>query len=93
VALLDDATVTDLGWDLERVHRIREAWASGDWQLGRSLMTSEMVRAFVAAGPEDHCIEVINETVRAGVTLPVLIPYGGDLQPVLELGARYASLS
>jgi alkanesulfonate monooxygenase SsuD/methylene tetrahydromethanopterin reductase-like flavin-dependent oxidoreductase (luciferase family) len=90
VALLDDASVRRLGWDLERAGRIRDAWSKQDWESGKRLMTPEMVRAFIAAGPPDHILEVLDETVRQGVTLPVLIPYGGDLQPVLDVGARYA---
>jgi alkanesulfonate monooxygenase SsuD/methylene tetrahydromethanopterin reductase-like flavin-dependent oxidoreductase (luciferase family) len=90
VALLDEPSVRRLGWDLERVNRIRDAWAKRNWEFGKRLMTPEMVRAFIAAGPPDQIVDIIQETVRQGVTLPVLIPYGGDLQPVLDVGARYA---
>ena len=90
VAQLDDLSVSRLGWDLERIERIRSSWAKQDWESGRRLMTPEMVRTFVAAGPSDRILEIIDETVRRGVTLPVLIPYGGDLQPVLDVGAQYA---
>jgi alkanesulfonate monooxygenase SsuD/methylene tetrahydromethanopterin reductase-like flavin-dependent oxidoreductase (luciferase family) len=90
VALLNEPSVRRLGWDLERVNRVRDAWAKQDRESGKRLMTPEMVRAFIAAGPPDQIIDIIQETVRQGVTLPVLIPYGGDLQPVLDVGARYA---
>ena len=93
VALLDDPTVNALDWDLERVTRVRAAWGAGDWERGKELMTPGMVRTFIAAGPADECLEIIDETVRAGATLPVLIPYGGDLGTVLDLGARYAAAS
>ncbi|MBI4218542.1 MAG: LLM class flavin-dependent oxidoreductase [Chloroflexi bacterium] len=90
VALLNDSTVQRLGWDPERVARIRAAWSREDWDGGRRLMSTEMVRSFIAAGSIDACLEILDETSRLGVTLPVLIPYGGDLGPVLELGAAYA---
>jgi 5,10-methylenetetrahydromethanopterin reductase len=90
-ALVDDATVTTLGWDLERVGHIRSTWAARDWDTGKGLMTPDMIRTFVAAGPPEDCLRVVEETVQSGVTLPVLVPYGGDLRPVLELGATYAA--
>ncbi len=89
VALLDDKTVRSLDWDLSLVTRIKAAWAAGDWAKGKSQMTPDMVRAFVAAGSQEHVAEVIRETIATGVTLPVLIPYGGPLEPVLEAGAAY----
>jgi 5,10-methylenetetrahydromethanopterin reductase len=89
VAMLSDDVVHQLGWDAARVARVRGHWASGEWEAGKSAMTPDMARAFVAAGPPDHVLEVVRDTVRTGVSLPVLIPYGGDLRPVLDAGARY----
>ncbi len=90
VALMDERAAARLGWDLERVRRIRAAWVASDWEAAKRLMTPGMVRAFVAAGTREHCLEVLRETARLGVTTPVIIPYGGELAPVLELGAEYA---
>lgn len=89
LSLLDGATVGRLGWDQERVARIRSAWSRGDWDAGKAAMTPGMVRTFVAAGTEENALGIIEETVAAGVDLPVLIPYGGELVPVLAAGAAY----
>jgi 5,10-methylenetetrahydromethanopterin reductase len=89
VSLLTDETVSELGWDPGRVARVRTHWAAGEWEAGKSAMTVDMTRAFVAAGEADHVLGVIRDTVRAGVSVPVLIPYGGDLRPILEAGAQY----
>jgi 5,10-methylenetetrahydromethanopterin reductase len=89
VSLLDEATVGRLGWDQERVARVRLAWSRGDWDAGKAAMTPSMVRAFVSAGTQEHALGVIEETVATGVDLPVLIPYGGELRQVLDAGAAY----
>ena len=89
VSLLDDATVRTLGWDSALTVKIKAAWERGDWEAGKRAMTPQMRRAFVAAGSKEHVLEVVRETAAAGVTLPVLIPYGGDLRPVIEAGAEY----
>ncbi len=90
VSLLDADTVHRLGWDAERVDRVRTSWERGDWEAGKLAMSPEMTSTFVAAGPAERTVEAIRQTVLAGATLPVLIPYGGELGPVIEAGARYA---
>jgi alkanesulfonate monooxygenase SsuD/methylene tetrahydromethanopterin reductase-like flavin-dependent oxidoreductase (luciferase family) len=89
VSLVDGETVRKLKWDAERAYRIKSAWAAGDWEAGKDAMTPEMTLAFVAAGPPEHLAGVIRDTVATGVTTPVLIPYGGELRPLIEAGARF----
>jgi 5,10-methylenetetrahydromethanopterin reductase len=89
VAMLTDEAVQHYGFDPQLVRRIREAYFQGDCNLAGRLITSEMVSSFIAAGTQENCLRFIEGIVGAGVKLPVLLPFGGDIHPVIEVGAEF----
>ena len=90
IARLNDSDVLQLGFDPERVRRLKNAYQQGDCQRAFGLLTSDMITTFVAAGTPDDCLRVIEEIVQEGVDLPILLPFGGDVSAVLEVGIEYA---
>jgi len=90
VSRLDEPQILRRGFDPERTQRVREAYRQGDYVTAGNLLSPEMVRAFGAIGTFGQCVDRLEEYVRMGVTLPVLIPMGGDLNALIRLGARYA---
>ena len=90
VAALAEDDALRLGLDPERVRRVKAEYALGNCESAGRLLSPEMVSTFVAAGRPASCLTVIEGFVQAGVTLPILMPFGGDWRGVIELGTEYA---
>ena len=67
----------------ERLSTLREAWRKGDVAEAKRLVPDEAVDALAIAGKPDRALERISEYVKAGVTLPILMPIG-DVRFALE---------
>ncbi|MBI2940157.1 MAG: LLM class flavin-dependent oxidoreductase [Chloroflexi bacterium] len=87
---VSDEVAAGAGLDLEAVAAVRAAVArEGRWSAA-SLVTRPMVDAFCAAGTPEQCLAKLREYRQAGVTLPILFPFGGDANLALEIGAEFA---
>jgi len=60
----------------EQLSRVRDAWKKGDLAEAKRLVPDEAVDALSVAGTPDGATERISQYVRAGVTLPILMPIG-----------------
>ena len=89
---LDDANVWALGFDPEQVRRVREEFNQGHCEEACRLLSPAMVSAFVAAGAPSDCVRTLNGFVRAGVDLPLLLPFGGSVSDVIKVGEAFARL-
>jgi 5,10-methylenetetrahydromethanopterin reductase len=87
---LDTTTINELDFDPVRIRRIREAYIEGDCDTAYSLISPELAAAFVAVGTQDEILSYIEDIVNAGVKLPILLPFGGDIQAVIEVGVEYS---
>jgi 5,10-methylenetetrahydromethanopterin reductase len=81
----------ELGFDLERVERIRASYAGDDCESATALLTRSMIDEFVVAGTIDDCLRTLAHFSKAGVTLPLLLPFGGSTDGIIELGKAYAA--
>ena len=90
VVSLDEATVDKLGFDPDQIRRICEAHRTGDCEGATSLLTPEIVSTFIAAGSQEECLKFVESVVEAGVNLPILVPFGGDVHPIIEVGEEFA---
>jgi 5,10-methylenetetrahydromethanopterin reductase len=91
--VVSDEVATTAGLDLEAVAAVRSAVArDGKWSAAR-IVTRPMVNAFCVAGRPDDCLAKLHEYRQAGVTLPILFPFGGDPELALAIGADYARSS
>ena len=88
-ATLDDAQVTSLGFDPERIRRLRIAWQNGSHDAAFNLLTPDMVARIAVAGTPEQCLKSLALWVAAGVTTPILFAYGGELAPLIEIGAEF----
>jgi len=90
---LNESEVEKLGFDPERVRRIKEEFKLGNCHSACRLLSPDIVSAYVAAGTPADCLRVIEGFVQAGVNLPILMPFGGDMNAVIEVGKEYANRS
>ena len=93
VAGLDESEVQRLGFDPERVRRVRGEVDQDNCQAAYRLLLPEMISTFIAAGTPSECLRIIEEFVQPGVDLPILMAFGGDVNAVIEIGAEYANRS
>jgi 5,10-methylenetetrahydromethanopterin reductase len=89
VARLDDAEVITLGFDPELVTQIKSRYQRRSFHAASKLVTPEMISAFAATGTAMECQWMIERYVAAGANLPILVPFGGDLQQLIEMGKAY----
>jgi 5,10-methylenetetrahydromethanopterin reductase len=89
VAALDEAAVQRLGFDPERARRIKDEYQQGNCRSAYRLLSSDMVSAFVAAGTPDDCLRTIERFAQSGVHLPILLPFGGDVNGIIQVGVEY----
>jgi 5,10-methylenetetrahydromethanopterin reductase len=90
VALLEEPEAQKLGFEPERSRRVKEEYLRGDYASALRLLSPDMISTFTVAGAPSDCLRIIEEFVQAGVNLPILLPFGGDLNTVIGVGARYA---
>lgn len=90
VSRLDESEIASLGLDPERVARVCQARAAGDLAGARDLIDQSMVSLVAAAGTPEQCLRSLERYAQAGVTLPMLFAFGGDLEPLVEVGATFA---
>jgi alkanesulfonate monooxygenase SsuD/methylene tetrahydromethanopterin reductase-like flavin-dependent oxidoreductase (luciferase family) len=64
------------GVNQEQIARLREAWKRGDMAEAKHLVPDAAIDALTITGREDRAFERIHEYVRAGVTLPIIMPIG-----------------
>lgn len=67
----------------ERLLQLRDAWKRGDIATAKSLIPDEAIEALTLTGNAEHVIERINEYVKSGVTLPIIMPIG-DIDYAIE---------
>jgi 5,10-methylenetetrahydromethanopterin reductase len=84
--------IVDMGFDLEQVERIRSAYARDDCRSAFALLTRSMIDEFVVAGTIDDGLNTLDRYAKAGVTLPLLLPFGGSTDGIIELGRAYAQI-
>jgi 5,10-methylenetetrahydromethanopterin reductase len=89
VATMSDTALEKCDFDPGLVRRIRTAYLEGDCQQAFRLISPDMISTFLAAGTQDECLLFIEDLVEAGIGMPVLIPFGGDLNSVIEIGAEF----
>ena len=58
----------------------------------RMRLTPEMIESYVVAGSVADGLRMLERFTGSGADTPVLMPFGGDLEGVLELCAAYARL-
>jgi len=64
------------GLSEERLAPMKEAWRKGDVPLAKRSIPDEAVEVLTLTGTPDHVKERISQYVKAGVTLPVIMPIG-----------------
>jgi 5,10-methylenetetrahydromethanopterin reductase len=89
VATLDEVNVQRLRFDPEQVARIRVEYQQGNCRSASSMLSREMVSTFTAAGTPEDCLLSVERFARAGVDLPILLPFGGDVNAVIAAGSEY----
>jgi 5,10-methylenetetrahydromethanopterin reductase len=89
VARLTGTEIESLGLDPDRVARVQRARAEGDLATACALIDQSMVSLIAAAGTPEQCLRSLQRYADAGVTLPMLFAFGGDLEPLVEVGAAF----
>ena len=64
------------GVNEERLRPMKEAWKKGDVAEAKRLIPEQAIEALAIVGNEERARDRIKEYVRAGVTLPILMPIG-----------------
>ena len=90
VTNLDAAEIEELALDSERVGRVQRAWRDGNRPAACGLLDQSLISLVAVAGTPAQCLRSLERYATAGVTLPVLFPFGGALEPVIEVGAAFA---
>jgi len=74
--LWDDShdTIRQLGYDEERVRKIKNAYGEGDLSKAGSLITDQMLEDFALAGTVNDCVEKIEKLRTFGVTQIIVLP-------------------
>jgi alkanesulfonate monooxygenase SsuD/methylene tetrahydromethanopterin reductase-like flavin-dependent oxidoreductase (luciferase family) len=60
----------------EDLRPMREAWRRGDEVGARRLIPEAAIEALTVTGTPDHALARVGEYMKAGVTLPILMPIG-----------------
>jgi 5,10-methylenetetrahydromethanopterin reductase len=69
----------------EMLSPMREAWKKGDVSSAKKLIPREAIEALTVVGSPDQARDRIEEYVRAGVSLPILMPIGNTEYAMSEL--------
>jgi 5,10-methylenetetrahydromethanopterin reductase len=68
--------LTGHGVNEEQIARLRAAWKNGDMAEAKRLVPDAAIDALTITGSEERALDRIHEYVRAGVTLPIIMPIG-----------------
>jgi 5,10-methylenetetrahydromethanopterin reductase len=79
--LWDDSydTIRQLGYDEERVRRIKNAYERGELKKATELVTDQMLEDFAVAGTIEYCTDKIEKLRLCGVTQLIVSPV--DTEP------------
>lgn len=69
-------TLEPFGVSKESLEPMKAAWKRGDVAEAKRLVPEAAIEALSAAGGKEHVAERVSEYVRAGVTLPIVMPIG-----------------
>jgi 5,10-methylenetetrahydromethanopterin reductase len=69
----------------EKLQPMKEAWKKGDVAGAKRLIPDGAIEALAITGKADHAIGRVREYVKAGVTLPILMPIGNVEYAMKEL--------
>lgn len=86
---INDRVVAEANLDIDRIIRIRKAIADGDYSRAIALTCDQIVSAFGAVGTPEECYSQLERYHKAGVKRAILMPFGGDVDLALEIGANY----
>lgn len=74
----------------EKLAPMKEAWKKGDVPGAKKLIPDEAIEVLTVAGTPDHALDRISEYVKAGVTLPMIMPIGNVEHALQSLGTSGA---
>jgi alkanesulfonate monooxygenase SsuD/methylene tetrahydromethanopterin reductase-like flavin-dependent oxidoreductase (luciferase family) len=60
----------------EMLRPMKEAWKKGDVSEAKRLVPEAAIEALAVVGGAEHAMDRVKEYVKAGVTLPILMPVG-----------------
>jgi 5,10-methylenetetrahydromethanopterin reductase len=89
VAALEESDIQRLGFDPDRVSRVKEEYQQNNCQSAYRMLSPDIIAAFTAAGTPADCLRIIEGYAKKGVKLPILMPFGGDISSVIEVGVEY----
>ena len=72
----------------ERLKPLKEAWKKGDVAEAKRMVPEEAIEALAVAGNEEHARDRVEEYIKAGVTLPILMPIGNVGHALNSLAPR-----
>ena len=92
------------GFEADAFQEIKQVYARHAQEQGRVMYGSEpaayeaaahvtraMLEAFAIAGTPQDCARQLEKYTAAGVTLPILLPLGCEIGPVIEAGRSFLS--
>ena len=91
ISNFDEATIQKLDLDPEQVRQVREAYQMGDCETAYRRLSPELASSIICCGNQDECLTYIEGITVVGVKLPIILSFGGQLEPIIELGSEYAS--
>ena len=86
---LTEAEALAAGFDPKRVAGIRRESRMGHSDSACKLLSREMVEAYSIQGTPSQCVSALESLVDAGVRLPILLPFGGDIHELAKAGSEY----
>ncbi len=86
---VNDEVIARAGLDPEEVFRLRERVERDGHKAAASSVTRTMVEALCLAGTPEACAQRLNEYESAGVTHAILMPFGGDPELAIQVGAEW----
>ena len=84
LAFADQRTLELAGIPASKVVGVRDLFNRKGAAYAADLVTEEMVDAFSATGSPRKCLDRIGDYTEAGVTLPIILPLGGDVRLAIE---------
>jgi 5,10-methylenetetrahydromethanopterin reductase len=69
----------------EMLKPMKEAWKKGDVPAAKKLIPEQAIEALTITGTGDHAAQRVNEYVKSGVTLPIVMPVGNIEYAMREL--------
>jgi 5,10-methylenetetrahydromethanopterin reductase len=78
-------TLGSYGVTDEMLRPMKDAWKRGDIQGAKKAIPDAAIEALAVVGDADHALDRVGEYVKAGVTLPILMPIGNVGYAVEEM--------